>query len=111
MHLARKNKNQMRFKDELQRQIYYRSQIDYSYWRIQEISKHNAKMQSPLEALIDKASGFEEAQVLERIEEVKCLASVVIRCKKKLDYETDADKDFLKAIRKLHRETKSSACA
>ena len=99
----------MRFKDELQRQIYYISQIDYSYWRIQEISKHKAKMQNPLEALIDKASGFEEAQVLGRIKEVKYLASVIIRCKKKLDYETDADKLFLKKIRKLEKNAKSSA--
>lgn len=98
----------MRFKDELQRQLYYRSQIDYSYWRIQEISKHNAKMQSPLEALIDKASGFEEAQVLERIEEVKYLAQCIIRCKARLGYETKPDKQFLYKIRKLEKETKSS---
>ena len=101
----------MRFKDELQRQIYYRSQIDYSYWRIQEISKHNAKMQSPLDALIDEASGFQEVHVLERIKEVKYLASVIIRCKARLGYETKADKQFLYKIRKLEKETKSSACA
>ena len=101
----------MRFRDELDRQLYYRSQIDYSYWRIKEISKHNAEMQSPLEALIDKATGFEEAKVLERIEEVKYLASVIIRCKARLGYDTKADKQFLYKIRKLEKETRSSACA
>ena len=99
----------MRFKDELQRQIYYRSQIDYSYWRIQEISKHNAEMQNPLDALIDKATGFDEAQVLERIKEVKHLAQCIIRCKARLGYETIPDKQFLYKIRKLEKESKISA--
>lgn len=95
----------MRFKDELQRQIYYRSQIDYSYWMIQEISRHNGKMQFPLAAMIDKATGFDKVKILERIDQVKYLVIVIIRCKKKLNYEVDEDKKFLKQLQKLEKET------
>ena len=109
--MLQKSENIMRFKDELQRQLYYRSQIDYSYWRIQEISKHNAEMQNPLEALFNKATGFDEAKVLERIKEVKSLAFVIIRCKARLGYDVKSDKQFLYKIRKLEKETNSSACA
>lgn len=34
----------MKFKDDLQKEIYYRSQIDYCYWMIQEISQHKGEM-------------------------------------------------------------------
>ena len=95
----------MKFKDELQRQIYYRSQIDYSYWMIKEISGHNSKPQSPLEAMVDEATGFSKAKVKERVKEVKYLVSVIIRCKKKLDYDTENDRKLLSKLKKLELTT------
>lgn len=91
----------MRFKDELDRQLYYRVQIDYCYWMIQQISKHNAEIQSPLNAMIDRATGFDKAIVKSRIKDVKYCMSVVIRCKEKLGYDTKKDKSFLIEIKKL----------
>lgn len=92
----------MRFKDPLQKYIYYSSQIDYSYYMIQEISKHNGKMESPLIAMVDRATGFDRAKVKERIKDVRFLISTVIRCKEKLGYDASNDRKFkteLKIIR------------
>lgn len=94
----------MRFKDELQQQFYYRSQIDYSYWRIQYISNHSCEIQNPLEAMIDKATGFDKEKVKLKIDEVKYLVKVIIRCKKKIGYDTDRDKKFQTELNKLARK-------
>ncbi len=94
-------RKEMRFKDELQRYLYYVSQIDYCYWVIKEVSKHTGKMESPLEAMIDKATGFDKELVIKQIDEIKYLSSVIIRCKKKLGYDVDNDKKFLKELKKL----------
>lgn len=91
----------MRFKDDLQRELYYVSQIDYCYWMIQEMSEHKGVMQSPLEAMIDEATGFNKVKVKDQIDTAIYLVTVLIRCKKKLEYDVETDKEFLKEIKKL----------
>ncbi len=95
----------MRFKDELKRQLYYRGQIDYSYWVIQAISDHTGEMKSPLEAMIDKATGFDVHKAVERINEIKYYVSIIIRCKKKLGYDLKNDKEFLKKLKSIKSES------
>lgn len=91
----------VRFKDELQRQIYYRGQIDYCYWLLQEMSEHTGERQNPLEAMIDKATGFNKEKVLQNIRQTKNLIGLIIKYKKKLGYATDADAELLKKIKKV----------
>lgn len=95
----------MRFKDDLQKEIYYRSQIDYCYWMIQEISQHKGEMQSPLAAMIDEATGFSKAKMKEQIDNAIYLMKVVIRCKPKClaKYDVANDKKFLAELQKLKR--------
>ena len=98
----------MMFKNNLEKEIYYRSQIDYCYWRIQDISKHNAAPQSILDALIDKSTGFDKTLVFERIKEVKYLSGVIIRCKSRLGINAKSDSRFLYEIKKLEKEMKNN---
>lgn len=91
----------MRFKDDLERLIYYHSQIDYCYWRISEISKHTGKSECPMDAMVDAATGFDKALVKARIKEVKYLVKTIIRLKPKIGFEPTGDKEFLKAINVL----------
>jgi hypothetical protein len=93
----------MRFRDSLDRELYYSSQIDFCYWRIQEMSKHTGKMESPLNALIDKATGFDIANTLENITVIRSYVSCIARCKKALGYDPRSDKDFLKKLNEIRK--------
>lgn len=97
----------MRFKDELQRQLYYRGIIDYCYWEIQEISNHTGKLQSPLEAMIDRATGFDIKKTVEKIDNIKDFVSMIIRCKKKIGYDLKNDKEFLKKLKSIIEQRKA----
>jgi hypothetical protein len=67
----------MRFANQLQRHLYYRSQIDSCYFTIQELKDSNL--------------------LQEEIESAKKLKRTLIRCKRKLGYEpTDEDWNILK---------------
>ena len=91
----------MRFESELQKELYYRSQIYFCYFGIQLISGHMNKPQSPLEAMVDKATGFDKANVKERIKEVRSLIRTIIRCKGKMGYDNSGDKEFLHKLKSL----------
>lgn len=91
----------MRFKDDLQRYIYYTSQIDYCYWAIQSISKHTYDACDPLTALIDKATGFDKIKVKNNISNVREAIKTIIRCKKKLSFDTERDEEFLNHLKKI----------
>lgn len=101
------NKEDMKFKDDLQKEIHYRSQIDYCYWMLQEISQHHGQMQNPLAAMIDEATGFNKAKVKEKINDCIYLIKTVIRCKPKClaGYDVTEDKKFLKELNKLNSLT------
>ncbi len=94
----------MRFKDELQRQIYYRGQIDFCYWVIQELAKNKCELQTPLEAMIDKATGFNIQRTIDSIDQIKHMVSSIIRCKKKLGYDPVKDKEFLKKLKDYEKQ-------
>lgn len=98
----------MKFKDDLDRAIWYVSQIDYSYWMLQEISKHSGKMESPLEAMIDRATGFDVEKVRQRINHCILLARTIIRCKTKMGYDAGGDKKFLLKLIELRRDSKKA---
>jgi hypothetical protein len=91
----------MRFKDELQEQLYFISQIDYCYWRLQQISEDSSKTESPLAALIDEATGFDKAKIKDLTDQSKYLVSTIIRCKKKLEFDAKGDKELLKKLAEL----------
>lgn len=96
----------MRFKDDLQRFIYYKSQIDYCYYAIQEICEQKGELKSPLEMMIDDATGYSKEKLLQRIDEAIYLIKVVIRCKPKCGFEVDSDKKFLSELKKFKNQTK-----
>ena len=71
----------MRFADDLQREIYYRSQIDYCYWVLDTISTQPQSKENKETS----------------IEMLKC----IIRQKPKLGYEVAEDKETLKKVRAI----------
>jgi len=91
----------MRFKDNIQKWIYYTGQIDYCYYRIKSLSDKLNEPKTPIDAMIDKASGFSKQQFDEIAKEIKYLSGVIIKCKKKLGYETATDESLLETIKKL----------
>jgi len=91
----------MRFKDELQKYIYYKSQIDYCYYMLEAIINNKQPDKSPINMLIDKATGFDKELLKREKENIQYLVSVMIRCKTKIGHETENDKKFLKEIKKL----------
>lgn len=93
-----------KFANAFEKELYYVSQIDFSYWMLKKISNHSSKIENPLNAMIGRATGFDKIKVLQQIKACKYYAGVIIRCKEKLNYETENDKKFLTAIKKLERE-------
>ena len=73
---------------------------------IQEISNHVGKMESPITAMVDAATGFDKERVKMHIKQVKYLAWVIIRCKKKIGYDVTNDRKFLSELIKMEKETK-----
>lgn len=71
----------MRFSDDLQREIYYRSQIDYCYWMLEEISTQPQSKETKETS----------------IEMLKC----IIKQKPKLGYDVIKDKETLKKVRAI----------
>lgn len=94
----------MKFKDDLQRLLYYTAQIDYSYFRLGQIANPNngAVSKSPIEAMIDKVTGFDNERIKLQIKETKYLVGVIIRCKEKLGHDATADKKILSEIKKAN---------
>lgn len=93
----------MRFKDELQKEIYYISQIDYCYWQISEIAKEKYIPVDPITNLINQVTGFTKAQDKSKILELIYLMGVIIRCKTKLGYEVDNDVQFKEKLRGIKK--------
>lgn len=91
----------MRFKDDVQKWIYYTGQIDYCYYRIKSLSDKLNEPKTGLEYAIDKATGFEKHLINEIKTEIKYLSGVIIRCKKKLGHDTKTDQELLAAIKRL----------
>ncbi len=96
----------MRFANWIQRELYYDSQIGCCYWAIQEIAKCKGDAKTPIEAMIDEATGFDEGDALEQIETCIGLTKTIIRCKKKIDWDVDNDKTLLKKLRELKKKKK-----
>lgn len=69
------------------------ARIDYCYYALQEIAFEKPKQLSPIELMIDKASGYDKAQQKEVFESVKSLFEEIIRSKKLI--EADYSKDEL----------------
>jgi hypothetical protein len=88
----------MRFKDELQREIYYTSQIDLSYLGLRKIMEENETLNSPMVAIVDKATGYDKVKFKEDADNAIKLVKRIIRCKEKLGYGTVNDKYFLNMI-------------
>ena len=94
----------MRFQNGLQREIYYIGQIDFCYFALNEMSADSIEKLSPIESMVKSATGMDrhliEQQITSSIELVKC----IIKCKKKLSYDIDADKELLVKLRKINRD-------
>ena len=93
----------MRFKDSVQRELHYRSQIDYCYYAIREIDKEHNKPKSPLVAAVDRATGYGKEKDKIHTSTVIGLMKTVVRCKTALGIDCDGDKEALKAALKLQR--------
>jgi hypothetical protein len=91
----------MKFKTELEKQLYYQSQIDYSYWRLKAIYSETGKPQAPLEAMIDKATGFNTVKLKQSIKEIKMLINTIIKCKKELGFDTENDTKSLTELKSI----------
>lgn len=91
----------MKFKDALQKELYYRAQIDYYYWLLHEIAEPKDEAKSPIEALIDEATGYNEAKVKQNIKHVKDMVKSIIKWKEKIDCDTEPDKKLLEKLKTL----------
>jgi len=76
----------MKFKDDLQREIYYHSQIDYCYFVLGELSEQPQTIQS----------------IKTCIEMVKC----IVLQKPKLNIDNSKDIELLKEFKSLLKRTK-----
>ena len=93
----------MRFENDFQRELYYTSQIDCCYFILSEFSKTKDDLRSPIEMMIDKATGFDKKMLLDKVDDVIDLVKTIIRCKKKLECDTDNDAKFLKELRNFKK--------
>jgi hypothetical protein len=89
----------MRFASNLQRELYYRAQIDYCYYRLEEIMKSDNN-KSLINRLIDKATGFDKIKSKKEFEECLYLLGVMKRCKNRLGYDTQNESETILALRK-----------
>jgi hypothetical protein len=90
----------VRFKDDLQRWIYYKSQIDYCYFQIKKIQEGLQKPISPIERMVDKATGADIANEIKIVDGLIYLVKTMIRCKCKINEDgIDADKGFLSLLK------------
>jgi hypothetical protein len=101
----------MRFENDIQKEIYYTSQIDYCYWAIKKISENSDEPKHPLYSMIDEATGFNKANIENQIDEIIYLIKTIIRCKEKCPnkYDTNLDKEFLKKLNKIKLSNKENA--
>jgi hypothetical protein len=93
----------MRFENDFQRELYYTSQIDCCYFILSEFSKTKDDLRSPIEIMVDKVTGFDKKMLLDKVDDVIDLVKTIIRCKKKLEYDTDDDAKFLKELRNFKK--------
>lgn len=90
----------MRFRDDLERFLYYTSQIDYCYWVLSTMNK-GEKDRTPIEIMIDVQTGFQKSKDVEALKSAIYHIGVIIRCKKALEYDTKQDGKTLYKIKKL----------
>ena len=100
----------MRFKDDLQRHLYYVSQIDYCYFCLTKVyeEEDNFDRNKTLNRLIDRATGYDKAEFERTVKNVLYWTMVIIRSKKAIGWDYSLDKDFEKKIKLLVRKTNRS---
>lgn len=86
----------MKFKDDLQKYLYYKAQSDYCYWRLREITKELNKPRSIIESMIDETTGYDKRH----IPEIKSLCRTAIRCCKKINEDYAMFRKILNATSK-----------
>lgn len=79
------------------------AKVDYCYYALQEMSKRLTATQSPLDRMIDNATGYSKAKYQEYKEETIELLEQVIKAKKVIGANYDNDKKALEAARKLNQ--------
>lgn len=78
----------MRFKDDLQRHLYYQSQIDYCYWSIKKLSESKEDIHEVTDSLVE---------IIRRI----------IKLKSKLNFDTTEDKLKLNELLTFRKSIKN----
>jgi hypothetical protein len=93
----------MRFRNPLQREIYYISQIDFCYFALQEMESDSIEKLRPIESIIDSATGIDKHLIQQKIDSSIELLKCIIKCKKILSYDISDDIYFLHKLNKLRK--------
>lgn len=78
--------------------IQYIGEIDYCYFCLQEIQKSLSIARSPLERMVDAATGFDAAQFDRAKKEGIYLIKHIIKRKKQIDRDYSGDEKALQEI-------------
>lgn len=91
----------MKFRDDLQKWIYYHGQIDLGYYLLSEMSKEMNLPKHPLILAIDEATGASGDRFKNNKAAALKLIKDIIRQKKIYNYDTMIDEKFLSEIKLL----------
>ncbi|MEL5895895.1 hypothetical protein AAE250_20660 [Bacteroides sp. GD17] len=71
--------------------------IDFCYWRLEELNKKLSYPQSPIEAAIDNACGYDRMKELK--DDAISLVEQIIESKKAIDVDYTGDNAFLEKLK------------
>lgn len=77
------------------------SQIDLCYYMLDGIHKHLQRPLAPIERLIDNQTGYGKDQNKKAINDSIGLLLIIIKCKKKVEADYQADERLLKELKAL----------
>lgn len=81
------------------------ARIDYCYYMLQEIANEKPEQLSPIEIMIDRASGYGKAKQQETFETAKSLLEEIISSKKIIEADYSKDQIALSKLLQLNTES------
>jgi hypothetical protein len=77
------------------------AQIDLMYFGLRNILKKIEFPRSPLEIMVDDATGFQKSQTTKNIKDSIEIIENIIRCKKTIEAPIDSDEKLLNQLKNL----------
>jgi hypothetical protein len=74
------------------------AQIDYCHYMLEEINNQLGRSLSPIEQMVDSATGYGEVRIKEYAKNAIELLKTIIDCKKKIEADYSKDEEALNAL-------------